>query len=53
MAKHFDPHITDTTLSITRKQAQIAAEAALDGMYVIRTSVGADRLDPAGVVTAY
>jgi len=53
MAKHFDLAITDTTLSITRRQAAIDAEAALDGIYVIRTSVPADRLDPASVVTAY
>jgi hypothetical protein len=53
MAKHFDIAITDTTLAITRRQANIDAEAALDGIYVIRTSVTADKLDPAGVVTAY
>jgi len=53
MAKHFQVTITDTSLSITRKTTQIAAEAALDGIYVIRTSVPAADLDPAGVVTAY
>jgi hypothetical protein len=53
MAKHLDITITDTTLSITRRQAGIDAEAALDGIYVIRTSVPAEQLDPAGVVTAY
>jgi hypothetical protein len=53
MAKHFDTAITDTTLSITRRHATIDAEAALDGIYVIRTSVSADKLDPADVVTAY
>jgi hypothetical protein len=53
MAKHFDPRITDTTLSITRKHEQIAAEAALDGIYVIRTSVPTEHLDPPGVVGAY
>jgi hypothetical protein len=53
MAKHFDLAITDTTLTITRRQAGIDAEAALDGIYVIRTSVPANQLDPAGVVTAY
>jgi len=53
MAKHFDLAITDTTLSVTRRQAQIDAEAALDGIYVLRTSMTADRLDPAAVVTAY
>jgi hypothetical protein len=53
MAKHFDVTITDTTLTLTRNTAQIEAEAALDGIYVLRTTVGTDTLDPAGVVTAY
>lgn len=53
MAKHFKITITDTTLSITRKTDQIAAEAALDGIYVIRTTVADQTLDPAGVVGAY
>ena len=53
MAKHLDVAITDTTLAITRKTEQIAAEARLDGIYVLRTSVPADDLDTAGVVVAY
>jgi len=53
MAKHFDLAITDTTLTMTRKQEQIAAEAALDGIYVLRTSLPDHTLDPAGVVGAY
>jgi hypothetical protein len=53
MAKHFDVTITDTTLTIARKTEQIEAEAALDGIYVLRTSVPTDTLDPAGVVGAY
>ena len=53
MAKHLEVAITDTTLEVTRKHDQIAAEAALDGIYVLRTSVPADTLDPAGVVGAY
>jgi DDE family transposase len=53
MAKHLDVAITNTTLAITRRQAQIDAEAALDGVYVLRTSVPAQRLDPPGVVVAY
>jgi hypothetical protein len=53
MAKHLHVAITDTTLSITRNTEQIAAEARLDGIYVLRTSVPADQLDPAGVVVAY
>src|SRR6516164_9772692 len=43
--KHFDIAITDDSLTVTRRQAQIDAEAALDGLYVIRTPVPADDLD--------
>jgi hypothetical protein len=53
MAKHFQLAITDTGLTITRDTEKIAAEQALDGVYVLRTSVSADHLDAAGVVTAY
>ena len=53
MAKHFDVAISDTGIQLTRRTAQIEAEAALDGIYVIRTCVPADTLDPAGVVRAY
>jgi Transposase DDE domain len=53
MAKHLQVAITDTTLTVERKQAQIHAEAALDGIYVLRTSIGADTLDPPRVVAAY
>jgi Transposase DDE domain len=53
MAKHFQLAITDTTLTITRDTEKIQAEAALDGIYVLRTSVPADHLDAPGVVTAY
>jgi hypothetical protein len=51
--KHFDITITDTTLAVTRRQAQIDDEAALDGFYVLRTPVPASQLDAPGVVTAY
>ena len=53
MAKHFEVTITDTTLTIERRTTQIQAEAALDGIYVIRTTVPEQTLDPAGVVGAY
>ena len=53
MAKHFDVTITDTTLRIARRTDQIAAEAALDGIYVLRTNVPAHTLPANGVVTAY
>jgi len=52
-SKHFTVTITDTTLTVTRKQDQIDAEAALDGFYVLRTPVPAHQLDAAAVVTAY
>jgi hypothetical protein len=53
MAKHFALSITETTLTWQRKAAAIAAEAALDGLYVIRTSVPAQQLDAAAAVAAY
>jgi hypothetical protein len=53
MAKHLQVAITDTSLTIIRNSEQIAAEAALDGIYVLRTSVPTEALDPAGVVGAY
>src|ERR1700685_3312307 len=51
--KHFEVTITDTSLAIERRQAQIDAEAALDGFYVLRTCVPASDLSAPGVVTAY
>jgi hypothetical protein len=51
--KHFDITITDTSLAVERRQAQIQDEAALDGFYVLRTPVPASQLDAPGVVTAY
>jgi transposase len=53
MAKHFTRTITDSSFSYARKQESIAEEAALDGLYVLRTNVSAERLDTAGVVLAY
>jgi len=53
MAKHFDVTITGTSLAVERKQDQIADEARLDGIYVIRTPLPAAELDAAGTVTAY
>jgi Transposase DDE domain len=53
MAKHFEVAITDDSLTAERKQAQIDAEARLDGIYVIRTPLSAAELDAAGTVTAY
>src|SRR6266571_1703581 len=53
MAKHFALTITETTLAYPRKRETIAAEAALDGLYVIRTSVPAQQLEAGAVVAAY
>ena len=39
MAKHFEIMIGENSLSFSRRQAEIDAEASLDGIYVIRTSV--------------
>jgi hypothetical protein len=52
-SKHFDITITDTSLTVERKQAQIDAEAALDGFYVLRTPIPASELDAPAVVTSY
>jgi hypothetical protein len=51
--KHFAVAIADDSLAVTRDQAQIDTEAALDGFYVLRTPVPAAQLDAAAVVTAY
>ena len=53
MAKHFALEIRDGHFSWTRKTDQIAAEAKLDGIYVIRTSVPAEDLGAAHAVQAY
>src|SRR5664280_2853871 len=45
MAKHFQLTITDTTLTVTRNQPNIDTETALDGIYVIRSTVTGDELD--------
>src|SRR6267378_3621011 len=53
MAKHFHYTITHTSLAVQRRHDQINAEAARDGIYVLRTTVPADQLDAAGVVIGY
>jgi len=53
MAKHFALTITDTSFAFARKSAEIAAEAALDGLYVVRTSLPAAALDDAATVRSY
>jgi hypothetical protein len=53
MAKHFRLHITETSLRFERDHEKIASEAALDGIYVVRTTVPRDVLDAAHTVGAY
>lgn len=53
MGKHFRLEITETAFTYERDQGAITAEAALDGIYVIRTSVPAPRLSAADAVGAY
>ena len=53
VAKHFELAIGDTTFTFARKQDSIAAEAALDGIYIIRTSVPATQMDAADCVRNY
>lgn len=53
MRKHFQVTITDTSFAFQRKQEQITAEAALDGIYVLRTSVPDRALAAPDVVRAY
>src|SRR3954463_9741884 len=53
VAKHFALTITDDAFRFARNTATIAAEAALDGFYVVRTNLPAATLDDAGTVRAY
>ena len=53
MAKHFHTDITEDAFSFARDQDTIAAEAALDGIYVVRTSLPADALADTDVVARY
>ena len=53
VAKHFELTITDDGFTFMRKSDSIAAEAALDGLYIIRTSVKAQRMDAPTCVRTY
>jgi hypothetical protein len=53
VGKHFHRTISDTSFTYHRNQASIDAEARLDGIYVLRTSVPAADLDAAAVVHGY
>ena len=51
--KHFHVQITDTTFTYERKTEQIDTEAALDGIYVLRTNVPDTELSAGEVVRSY
>jgi Transposase DDE domain len=53
MRKHFDLTITDTRFSFARKAGAIAAEAATDGLYIVRTSLAETALDDRTAVRSY
>lgn len=53
MEKHFTVSVTDDSFTYQRNEEKIAAEEKLDGIYVIRTSVDAARLDTPEVIRAY
>jgi hypothetical protein len=53
MAKHFELDIGETSFAFHRNADAIAAEAALDGIYVVRTNLAKRILDDAATVGAY
>ena len=53
MAKHFQIEIADERFAFCRNQAEIAAETARDGIYVIRTNLPADAMTDPQVVASY
>jgi len=53
VAKHFNLEIGETSLGLSRKEDQIAAEATLDGIYVLRTSLSGEALEGPEVVSSY
>jgi transposase len=53
VAKHFELFITDNSFTFARLSENIAAEVALDGLYIIRTSVNAARMDAPTCVRTY
>ena len=53
MAKHFILQIQDAQLSFERNAQSISQESALDGIYVVRTSLPEDRMDDDDIVRSY
>ena len=53
MAKHVITTITDEVFTFRRDEEKIAAEQALDGIYIVRSNVEPERFDAAQTVRAY
>jgi len=53
VAKHFELKISKGRFSYRFLEEKVAAEAALDGLYVIRTSLSKERMDEADVIRSY
>jgi Transposase DDE domain len=53
VAKHFELDIEDERCSFRIREDQVAAEALLDGLYILRTPVAQDKMDSAQVVRSY
>jgi len=53
MAKHYTLSITEDAFTFTRDQTAIDTETALDGIYLIRTSVSAEQMNAGSVATTY
>jgi transposase len=53
MAKHFDLTITENSFTYTRNEARIREEAAIDGLYVVRSSVHKKQMNSEQVVETY
>jgi hypothetical protein len=53
MRKHFQVTITDATFTCTRRREEIAAEAALDGFYILRTSLTENDIPIQDAIRAY
>jgi transposase len=53
VAKHFELEIREDGFDFHISEAKVAAEAALDGLYVIRTNVPSEQLDSADTVRSY
>ena len=53
VARHFTTEITGDSIGYARDQDSVAAEAKLDGIYVLRTSVASGGLDSGAVISSY